>query len=677
MNLMKSFNLNYLIQNLKKSKVILSIFIGLIPILNTIIQIMNLTINETEILSLGQISSLSLIGTYFLPIIISICLFNYIYKKKSVDFINSMPISRKSIFITNTILGIIIIILTILINSILTLIVCQILNRPIPIAMLLDYFGYLSLVYIFVFTATNLAMTISGNAITQIVVTLLLLFLIPYISIFTKALYKENIDNTYLKCTTSECKPDKYYCYDDELCLTNQKNNLYPIYIEEVKENTYTAPFAIIYNSLLVNNNKINLTSNIKMIILSIIYIILGYKLFKLRKMEVSETSFKNIHHHNLVKSLTLIPIATIAYVLLSGTNLISSIFVVVIMLIYFLVYDLITKKSITNIKLTSLYFITTIIIVVGACYIIENNTSKNFTLNHKNITSIAIDLSSEINSSYKRIIYSNNPKLINLVIKSGLNDYDYTYNTLNIYIKTKDNKEYRTYFSFDEQTYKEILKLLEEEKSYLDAYKNINTKNIYAIKVGNNLYTKKEAKKYLDIIENTLNNITIEEFINLQNKYVYYNDNYNITLYSYKEHNRRDLTISGYINYDLLNAIINDYNKELSNNISNIIPEDYYIYYENSYLNNTYNMDYYVLKSAKNEIYEFILKNMNDKIDMKQEYFSFNIKLNGKNYIFTTNKTNEIKNILETKYQEIKDTNDYKNYYENNYKDGVVKYYD
>ena len=40
MNLMKLFNLNYLKQNVKKSKVILSIFIGLIPILNTIILIM-------------------------------------------------------------------------------------------------------------------------------------------------------------------------------------------------------------------------------------------------------------------------------------------------------------------------------------------------------------------------------------------------------------------------------------------------------------------------------------------------------------------------------------------------------------------------------------------------------------------------------------------------------------
>ena len=37
MNLMKLFNVNYLKQNFKKSKVILAIFIGLIPILNTII----------------------------------------------------------------------------------------------------------------------------------------------------------------------------------------------------------------------------------------------------------------------------------------------------------------------------------------------------------------------------------------------------------------------------------------------------------------------------------------------------------------------------------------------------------------------------------------------------------------------------------------------------------------
>ena len=102
MNLMKLFNINFLKQNFKKSKVILSIFIGLIPILNTIILIMSFNNNGNYVLGFTEVSIINFIGVYILPVIVSICLFNYIYKKKSVDFVNSMPISRKSIFITNT-----------------------------------------------------------------------------------------------------------------------------------------------------------------------------------------------------------------------------------------------------------------------------------------------------------------------------------------------------------------------------------------------------------------------------------------------------------------------------------------------------------------------------------------------------------------------------------------------
>ena len=79
MNLMKNFNLNYLIQNIKKSKNILAILTILIPILNTIILIMMLTSNRNHILSLSEISIINIIGIYILPIVISICLFNYIY----------------------------------------------------------------------------------------------------------------------------------------------------------------------------------------------------------------------------------------------------------------------------------------------------------------------------------------------------------------------------------------------------------------------------------------------------------------------------------------------------------------------------------------------------------------------------------------------------------------------
>ena len=81
----------------------------------------------------------------------------------------------------------------------------------------------------------------------------------------------------------------------------------------------------------------INHVSTIKMILLSVVYTVLGYFLFLKRKMEVSETSFKNIHIHNLVKSLTLVPIVSIAYIILKEESLIFIIFIILIMLIYYL----------------------------------------------------------------------------------------------------------------------------------------------------------------------------------------------------------------------------------------------------------------------------------------------------------------------------------------------------
>ena len=62
MNLMKLLNKDYLFQNLKKSKVVLAIFVGLIPILNTIVLIMRLTSSNNQVLSFLDISLVNLIG---------------------------------------------------------------------------------------------------------------------------------------------------------------------------------------------------------------------------------------------------------------------------------------------------------------------------------------------------------------------------------------------------------------------------------------------------------------------------------------------------------------------------------------------------------------------------------------------------------------------------------------
>ena len=675
MNSTKLFNLNYLIQNIKKSKNVLAILTILLPILNTIILIMELTGNRNHILSFSEISITNIVGIYILPIVISICLFNYIYKRKSVDFINSMPISRKSIFITNTILGIIIFATMLLINTVLTYTTCLIFKSPIPFMMLFDYFWFYLLVYIFAFTATNLAMTISGNAITQIVLTLLLFFLVPFMSFYTTILEEQSGYSSVnlIECNEDSCKPEKHYCYDNKNCETNKELNRYSLYLDKVVNPNYTTPFNLLAQTINYKSTIVNTKSAIKMIILSIIYIIIAYFTFLKRKMEVTETTFKSLHIHNIVKSLTLVPIFALAYNIVKNEEAIFIIFVIVILLIYYFIYDLITKKSISNIKLTSIYFISTLIILTGVFTLLDKPTNNDRILNYNDIKEISIDLSSDYYTNIKDSLYIDNKEVISLIVKSMLNTETIGEEYIKVYFKDKNNNEYKTHVDLDRESYNKLISLLESENTYNNFYKNIDITKVYALKLGNKIYNKEESQDYLKLINNTISNLTLKEYIDLNEKYSYTNDIYNIKLYTYNNHDKREFVVNSYINYDLLNTVVNANNKELKDNMTNIIPDNYYLYYENAYLNTPYNIDFYVIRSAKNEIYEFILKNIKDEIDMKKEYFTFNIKLNGVEYIYTTNKVEEMKALLDKKYNEIKDNEEYKEYYE----DEVIEYYD
>ena len=55
-----------------------------------------------------------------------------------------------------------------------------------------------------------------------------------------------------------------------------------------------------------------------------------------------------------------------------------------------------------------------------------------------------------------------------------------------------------------------------------------------------------------------------------------------------------------------------------------------------------TNNFDYFVMKSAKNELYNFILSEVGKEVDMKKEYISLEIYLDGYSYQFTTNNVDE-----------------------------------
>ena len=112
MSLTKLFNKNYFVQNILKSKAVIVLVIGIVPILNAIFMLTVSQDTTTPILAdIRTISVLNILGMYVLPLVLSVCLFGYVFKKKSVDFVNSMPLTRKTIFITNSIGGILLIVI--------------------------------------------------------------------------------------------------------------------------------------------------------------------------------------------------------------------------------------------------------------------------------------------------------------------------------------------------------------------------------------------------------------------------------------------------------------------------------------------------------------------------------------------------------------------------------------
>ena len=183
MNLKSLFNFNFLKENIRKSKGLLAFLLGIIPIVNIIFLIILLTSSNNNLLDFNMLSFLTYAGIIFIPLSLSITLFGFILRKKSVDFVLSKPISRKSIFLTNTIGGIVIILIFMLINTLIfALFSCIFANLTIPFLLLVDYFLFWFISYVFMFIVMNLAIILSGNIITSLIVALIILLLVPYLN---------------------------------------------------------------------------------------------------------------------------------------------------------------------------------------------------------------------------------------------------------------------------------------------------------------------------------------------------------------------------------------------------------------------------------------------------------------------------------------------------------------
>ena len=615
MNLTKLFNFDFLLQNLKKSRMILTIFLLVVPLFTTII----LTTSSDQAYNFFELSGINAVGMYIVPFIFSLCLFGYVYKKNSVDFMCSMPISRKSMFATNTLGGILLILATQLITLICTFIVASFSESIIFPALIWDVFLYQFIAYMFDFTVSNLAMSLSGNTMTQIVVTMLILFVVPVV-----ALYLSQVVNTNAHVGEQ-------------------------LYIMQELKPTYTAPANIFGLDYSYNSKSI-----VKMLILTVVYTVAGFILFKKRKMEMATESFISQKMHLLIKTFTLLPFIVILLLVeeySSGSEWIA--FWSAVILIYWFLYDLVTNKKVKLMK-NLLVLVIGSAVIAGALKFTEIVLDKKFdAYKIQDVTKLEIE---SIKGDY--IYKIEDKELINRILNADYRIDEKDSNSDSV----EDSNGYNLKFYTLEctATFNNIEKLnaqITVENSFITEFENYKVEK--RVKKVNkdikilidsriaNKEQKRKIEKMLKEVESTEREYDYDAYPS------YYRYNRHVksgifTAYAYKGHK---LYVYDYSLEDM---------PELSNYLNKLSNEATYKYLNN--LNNTvsYTVSYDVcnkdgnvlddyIELSRGQLKKFILSNKDENVDISKQYVKIVVRDYNTQFFayFITNKVDEIVIIL------------------------------
>lgn len=486
MNSTKLFNFDYFIQNIKKSKSSIIFASIILPLFTVLCMLLIGSDNSSRVLDFTTLSVFNILFMYVVPVVLSISLFNYVFKKNSCDFVGSMPLSRKTIFVTNTIGGIALIAFIQIVTAILIFLTSIVTSNVIIFgSMIWDIFLYFTISYIFVFTVCNLAMSFSGNMFATIAATMLILFFVPFI------LFASRVDSAWMS-----------YSYYNELNKSNMNSLVY------YDQFNFTAPSYIM--DCMVSNVEFeyNIPSMLKMIGLSALYFFIGLKLFNRKKFEMAEESYENDMIHLIVKFLTLAPFFAVGVESRIIENPISFVFFFAIVGVYYFLFDIVTKKKIKTIKsiitflLSSAVMYTLFALIVPRLDFIVKKTIKIDNIKSVTISSISTDygnrLLTNLDVSDKNLIYG-------MLLSDSSSDNHYIdYTSADLIINTDLGKKY----SIHRDDIPNIKKIIEKYGS--EEYKS-NIDNSLLILSGVEL-TKEDDINLREAIKADLDGITYND---------------------------------------------------------------------------------------------------------------------------------------------------------------------
>lgn len=656
MNLTKLFNFKYFKQNLKKSKGIVALLLIVVPIFTTLLTVLVLNSGRgIHTPSKEELITVNVMGMYIIPVLMSLVLFGYVYKKKSVDFINSQPINRKTVFITNTIGGILLMGIIQAVTAVSVLICGAILPELIIFPqMVLDIFIMMWISYSFTFVATNVAMSVSGTFSTQIVITMLILFLIPF-------------------CI------DSYYDFSNgenyQLINGEKSNNVYMH-----TDSYYTMPYEMFHMIFSGTTEEFNLFSGkiiSRMIVIGLVYYFIGLHLFKNRKMENNEESFSNEKIHIIVKALTILPMIILLNISDSGKEF--NIIALAIIITYYFVYDFCVKRKI-KLKVLLIYLVLTLVVLQGICSSAEKLKEampmRNFNID--NIASIKINSINEEkgNMHYVGAVTSmggfiENEEIIKSLIESNYNDNNYQSTTenseiiiaqdslvdveckpvvpekntdkvsyCNVSIKTKDGKIYCAYLHVFQKDLDKVLEILSKDEKYLSKIRNGITKE-GILSINNYKILDNDKKEIIQSeIQNSINSMSLQDIRNLEisEKEAF------VVRYYYKNHKLNGISISASVNQKVLEIVSSYMNKEVIAKLKEDVKP-----YQSSYKvwpKNIQN-EFIYFSYLEEDILKFIKENENESFDVSKPYYAIEISFRGNRFNFYTNKVEELETLI------------------------------
>ena len=321
------FNINFIKQNLKTAKTIILLILTGFPLLNILISISKTTDGLWTYENFTETIILNYIGLFIIPFLLSVTFFGFVFQKEKVDLIASMPISKKSIFLSNTLLGILIITVFQIIMMITAAIPIFLNADQLTFAgrLLKDSFISMTVSYILLFTICNLAATLTGKLRGQIILIIIFTIITP----LQISLLQNNFDRTYY--------------FENKEAIVIDNDDIIPMPLN------YLSPISILF----IEGSGVYLGDSILYTcIISLGLIVLGTFLFKKKKLENSEEIFKTLVAHEVVKGLTMVTlVGMILYSMFNDTSdfifSIGNIIVFTLIIAYFVVYDLITSKKV------------------------------------------------------------------------------------------------------------------------------------------------------------------------------------------------------------------------------------------------------------------------------------------------------------------------------------------